>query len=405
MRYTLWLLTIVNLLNYLDRYIIASAAPKIQEEFDLSNAETGLIMSAFMIGFMFTSPFFGWLADRKARPALMGAGVLGWSAATALTGWVSSFIPLFLSRVGVGIGEGSYATIAPAYIRDQLQNKEKLNKAMALFYLAIPIGAAAGYMWGGYISEHFHWRWAFYLGALPGLFFGVAVWLLKDVPRTDTHAARGESSFMASMKDLWTNREYRLTVIGYTAHTFGLGGFAAWAPHYCANTLGVSLSEASFKIGAITCIAGVVGTVIGGKWGDRFVDHTKADGAATARGLNTFCAAASLFAMPFAFWVLFAGSMNTFMIAMLFVQVGMFAALAPINTATLSAVPAKVASTAFAIQIFVIHALGDVISPPLVGWLGDRIPMNHAMTVLSVAIGVSAIVWWFNGRKNKSASI
>ncbi|MCX6125904.1 MAG: MFS transporter [Proteobacteria bacterium] len=376
MRSAIWLLTIVNLLNYLDRYIIASASTKIEAEFNLSHAQTGLIMSAFMIGYMITSPLFGWMADRQDRPRLMGIGVFLWSIATGLTGWVSSFYPLLFSRIAVGVGD----------------------RAISIFYTAIPIGAALGYIWGGYMTEHVHWRWAFYLGALPGMFLGFAIWFLKETDRPGVDATRGKVAFMETMRSLWQNREYRLTVLGYTAHTFALGGFASWAPYYCSNILKVSLSEASFKIGAVTCVAGVVGTLIGGKWGDRFMKGKHVQGAAAARGFNLFSAASSLVAAPFAFWLLTTNNINEFMLAMLCVQIGMFSSLSPINTATLAAVPATIAATAFAIQIFVIHALGDVISPPLVGWLADRMPMNQAMFILPVAINISAVIWWIASR-------
>ncbi len=286
MNTALWLLTIVNLLNYIDRYIIASVAPKIEAEFGLSHAQTGMLMSAFMIGYMFTSPIFGWLGDRHNRPRLMGFGVLCWSFATAASGAVASFIPLLGSRIAVGVGEASYATISPPYIRDRLQNPKFINRAMGLFYTAIPIGAAIGYMWGGWMADHYHWRWAFYLGALPGFILGAAVWFMKEPARTKDAAGSVPINKSESLRQLWNNREYRLSVMGYIAYTFGLGGFAAWAPQYGVEVLGVSLSESSFKIGAVTCMAGIIGTLIGGKWGDIFVKNDAKDTAATARACN-----------------------------------------------------------------------------------------------------------------------
>ena len=98
MNATLWLLTFVNLICYLDRFIIAAVSPKIQTEFDLSHAQTGAMMSAFMVGYMLTSPLFGYYGDRRSRPMLMGLGVIVWSIATALSGYVDYFIPLIIAR-------------------------------------------------------------------------------------------------------------------------------------------------------------------------------------------------------------------------------------------------------------------------------------------------------------------
>lgn len=400
MRSALWIITIANLLNYLDRYIISSVAPKIQEEFGLSHAQTGLLMSAFMIGYVVTCPIFGWLGDRWHRPRLMGIGVFLWSLATGMSGYVSSFFLLLLSRVGVGVGEASYATISPAYIRDRLQDDLKVNRAMSLFYLAIPIGAAMGYMFGGYMAHHYNWRWAFYLGAIPGFVLTFFIISMIEVPRGQS--TQNSVKLADSIKSLWSNRLYRYIVIGYTAHTFGLGGFAAWAPHYSSKFLGVSLAEASFKIGAITCIAGVVGTLIGGRWGSFFIGKQVKSNVNSASGFTKFAAITSLVATPFALWTIHTVSLNQFMVAMLLVQIALFASIAPINTATLSAVSPAISATAFAVQIFTIHALGDVISPPLVGWMSDRMPMNSAMNVLVFSIFLSGVIWWIVGiRFNK----
>lgn len=400
MNAALWLLTIANLLNYIDRYIIASVAPRIESEFGLTHAQTGMFMSAFMLGYMLTSPLFGWYGDRKNRPRLMSLGIIGWSIATACSGFANSFAPLLLSRIGVGVGEASYATISPSYIRDRLKDNRAVNRAIGFFYTAIPIGAALGYMWGGYMAEHYSWRWAFFLGALPGFFLGALVWRLAEPGRGK--ADHSPTPFKSALKELWESREYRLTVAGYTVYTFGLGGFAAWAPHYGSSVLGASLAESSFKIGAVTCVAGIVGTLIGGRWGDVFLNKDQSTGASAARGFNKFSAITSLVATPFAFWAIHAQSMNGFMLAMLLVQIALFAASAPINTAVLAAVSPKIASTAFAVQIFVIHALGDVISPPLVGYLADRMPMGDAMNILSAAIGFSAIIWWIAGMNSET---
>ena len=403
MNRALWLLTIVNLLNYLDRYIMASVAPKVETEFALSHAQTGSLMSMFMIGYMLTSPLFGYFGDRKSRPVLMGIGILTWSAATFVSGMVDAFIPLILARAVVGIGEASYATISPPYIRDALKDERALNFVMGIFYTAIPVGAAVGYIWGGTIADHFNWRWAFYLGAVPGAILGILVWRLNDVPRASAVATVSSMPGVETLRGFWQNREYRYAVLGYIAYTFGIGGFSAWAPHYGVSVLGVSLAESSLKVGGVTLIAGLIGTLIGGKWGGLFVgDKSQSSGVDAARGFNRFCAWTSLIATPFAIWTFCATSMNEFMIAIFLVQVAMFAASAPVNTAILASVPSHVAATAFAVSIFSIHAFGDVISPPLVGVIADHASMQAAMSILIVAIFFSALVW-FVGAKNVKA--
>ena len=397
----LWMLTAVNLICYLDRYIIAAAAPRIQSEFSLNNAQTGMFMSMFMIGYILTSPIFGYYGDRKSRPTLMAIGVLLWSLATLWSGLANNFFTLLAARAVVGVGEASFATLSPPFIRDSLKDESKINRVLGFFYTSIPIGAALGYIWGGWMADLGHWRWAFYLGALPGFLLTYSVWVMPE----PTHRARQTSQlpFAQTLRELLGNREYRLAVGGYIAQTFALGGFSAWAPKYGEHVLNVSLTESSLKIGASTLASGLIGTLIGAKWGNLFIKGTdESTGVSAARAYCKFCAWTSVLATPLGYWAFRSNGFNEFVLALFLVQTAIFAALAPANTAILQSVPTKIAATAFAVSIFAIHALGDVISPPLAGLLADQMPMPDAMMLLVVAVAVSAIVWFWAG-KSQSA--
>ena len=403
MNLTLWLLTLVNLICYLDRYIITAVAPKIAIEFALTHAQTGLFMSLFMVGYMLTSPLFGYFGDRRSRPILMGVGVLIWSLATLASGLATLFWPLLIARALVGVGEASFATLAPPFIRDSLEDESRINRALGVFYAAIPIGAAAGIIWGGWMAEAYHWRWAFYLGAGPGFALVVLVWTLRE----PGHRVRevSQDSPAVSLKALMANALFRWSVLAYTAQTFALGGFSAWAPQYGMTVLGVSLTDSSMKIGASTVLSGLIGTLLGGKWGHYFLaPGTGKGGPEAVRAFNKFCAWTSVLATPIAFFAFRATSINEFVVLLFFVQLFIFAALAPANSAIISAVPAKMAATAFAVSIFTIHALGDVISPPLAGYLADHMPMPDAMQVLVLALGVSSIIWFVGARTPSAAS-
>jgi MFS transporter, Spinster family, sphingosine-1-phosphate transporter len=397
MNSTLWMLTFVNLICYLDRYIISAVAPKVELEFGLSHGQTGLFMSLFMVGYMLTSPLFGYFGDRKARPVLMGIGVLVWSFATLASGMATHFWPLLLARALVGVGEASFATLAPPFIRDSLKDESTMNRVLGVFYTAIPVGAAIGIVWGGWMADHYNWRWAFYLGAIPG--FALAVFVLKM--REPGHRTRemSEVGLIESVQSLLANRAFKLSVLAYTAQTFALGGFSAWAPQYGVTVLGVSLTDSSMKIGASTVLSGLIGTMIGGKWGHLFLAKGADRGGADAvRAFCKFCAWTSVIATPLAFWAFRAENFNEFVIALFLVQLFIFAALAPANTAIISAVPSKMAATAFAVSILTIHALGDVISPPLAGYLSDQMPMSDAMQVLVVALAISAVIWFVGAK-------
>jgi MFS transporter, Spinster family, sphingosine-1-phosphate transporter len=393
----IWMLTAVNLICYLDRYIIAAAAPRIQSEFALTNAQTGTFMSMFMIGYILTSPIFGYYGDRKSRPVLMAIGVLLWSLATLWSGLANNFFTLLAARAFVGIGEASFATLSPPFIRDSLKDESTINRVLGFFYISIPVGAALGYIWGGWMADIGHWRWAFYLGALPGFILTYWVWTMPE-PQYRVRQT-SDVPFLQTLKELLGNRDYRLAVGGYIAQTFALGGFSAWAPKYGEHVLNVSLTESSLKIGASTLASGIIGTLIGAKWGNFFINKSDSPtGPMAARAYCKFCAWTSVFATPLGYWAFRSSHFNEFVVALFLVQTAIFAALAPANTAILQSVPTKIAATAFAVSIFAIHALGDVISPPLAGLLADHMPMPEAMKLLVVAAGVSGVVWFWAGR-------
>ena len=212
------------------------------------------------------------------------------------------------------------------------------------------------------------------------------------------------AKFGETFKVLLANREYRLAVFAYVAQTFALGGFSAWAPQYGVDVLGVTLTDSAFKVGASTLASGLIGTLIGGKLGHYFLrDGADKHGLEASRAFCKFCAWTSVIATPLAYYAFRVDNFNEFVLALFVVQLAIFAALAPANTAILAAVPSSIAATAFAVSIFAIHALGDVISPPLAGWLADRMPMADAMLILVVALGLSGVIWFAASRKQSGA--
>src|SRR5262245_37762556 len=146
--WTLFILTGLNLFNYLDRNVVPAVLTDIKGAFQLNDAQLGRINTIFMIGYFLTSPIFGYLGDRASRKWLIAAGIVVWSLGTVLTGFAGSFVLLLGCRVLVGVGEASYATISPSLISDTFPT-ERRNNALTIFYVAIPVGAALGYIVGG----------------------------------------------------------------------------------------------------------------------------------------------------------------------------------------------------------------------------------------------------------------
>ena len=147
-RTALILLTALNLLNYVDRSVLFAVQPLVQSEFSLSNTQVGYLTSAFLLFYMVAAPFVGPLADRYSRKKIIVGGAIFWSGLTLLTAVTHTYTELLIRHTLVGIGEATFVTIAPTFVAD-LFPEEKRGRILGVFYLAIPVGTAAGYLLGG----------------------------------------------------------------------------------------------------------------------------------------------------------------------------------------------------------------------------------------------------------------
>src|ERR1700734_1210293 len=162
-------LTFINLFNYLDRYVLSTLVESLRRsELHLNDTQAASLMSGFLIVFALVGPIFGSLGDRRSRPRLIAFGVACWSVATALSGFAWNFASLFVARASVGVGEAAYVTIGPSLLSDYFPRNQR-GRVMAIFFCAIPVGSALGYVVGGLMDVHFGWRVAFFVaGASRG---------------------------------------------------------------------------------------------------------------------------------------------------------------------------------------------------------------------------------------------
>ncbi|HKF43697.1 MAG TPA: MFS transporter [Thermoanaerobaculia bacterium] len=385
-------LTFINLFNYLDRYVVASLVESLKKsELALSDTQAGSLVTGFVIVYMLTSPLFGTLGDRRGRPGLLALGVGIWSLATALGGFARSFFGLFAARAAVGVGEAAYGTIAPALLADSFP-EEKRGRVFAIFFAAIPIGSAAGFALGGWVDQHYGWRSAFFIAGVPGLLLALLCLLLKDPPRGARDVAphpgalpRGDGG---SYFGLLKNRSYRLTVLGYAAYTFVLGGVAFWTPAFLERIRGMSKTDATIEFGAIVVVTGFVGTFVGGWLGDFFLKRSK-NAYLLVSGWATIAAA------PFAVVAFVSPHRSVFLPAMVVTQLLMFASTGPINSAIVNVVAPTERARALALSILGIHLLGDVPSPPLIGALSDATSLETAFLVWPAVIVVAGAIWLY----------
>jgi MFS family permease len=408
-RITLAVLTLINLLNYLDRYVVSSLVESLKKsELKLSDTQLGSLMTGFVLVYMLTSPIFGTLGDRRGRPRLLAMGVGIWSAATALGGFARSFAGLFAARSAVGVGEAAYGTIAPALLADSFP-KEKRGRVFAVFFAAIPIGSAAGYVLGGLMDQRFGWRAAFFVAGLPGLALALLCLGLKDPPRGAHDREPGEDlrphpgplpggeGVGKSYLRLLRNREYRLTVLGYAAYTFALGGLAFWAPAFLERVRGMSKADATVQFGAIVVVTGFVGTFGGGWAGDFFLKRSESAYLRVSGWVTLAAAPAALVAFV-------SPSRPVYLSAIVVTELLLFASTGPINSVIVNVVAPTERATAVALSILGIHLLGDVPSPPLIGALSDATSLGTAFLILPAVIALAGAIWLYAARRKATGA-
>ncbi len=385
----LLLLLGINLFNYIDRQVLAALEPDIRATFFTSSdvnamTKTGLLGDAFFVTYMISAPILGLLADRISRWMIVGAAVILWSLASGASGLAATFTILVATRICIGIGEGGYGPAAPTILSD-LFPIERRGRIMAIFYTAIPVGSALGYVIGGLIGAHFGWRWAFYLVTPPGLLLGLLCFWQRD-PRVAAHRLVQESPRrrLADYLTLFRTRSYLINCIAQTLMTFGTGGLGFWVAAYLryrnqSPDVGMTI------FGLITVVAGLISTLLGGVVADRL--RSRFPGSyflVSGIGMLVACPffVATLY-IPFpAAWI-------SMFVAIFF----LFLNTGPSNTALANVSLPAVRATAFAVNILVIHALGDVQAFWLLGYIGGHTNMHVAFLFVSGIIFASGLAW------------
>jgi MFS transporter, Spinster family, sphingosine-1-phosphate transporter len=393
-----WLLAILsglNLFNYLDRYVAVVVAEPIRLSFGLTDRQEGQLNTAFMLGYFLTAPVFGYLGDRLTRKWLIAAGIFVWSLGTVLSGVATGFGSLLGYRALVGLGEASYATISPSLISDAYSPVRR-NNALTIFYVAIPVGSALGYMVGSQISAAWGWRYAFVVAGLPGLLLAVSLLPFREQERGQAEHRQSEAAAKPKAKDilkLLLLPDYSLVVWGYVAYTFAMGGFGFWGPAYLMRVSKMTQVQAGIYFGSVTAIAGLLGTFAGGFAATAWRKRNPA-AYALVLGVST------LLAVPCAAWAFLGGTTTALqwgLGASIFLA---FLGTGPVNTLILETVPVNLRAGGMAMAIFMIHLFGDFKSAEIVGYLSDRSgSLKLAVLVLPALLLVGGALWLALGLK------
>lgn len=385
---TLAVLTGLNVLNYVDRSVLWAVQPLIKEEFGVSHAQIGLLTTTFLWSYMLAAPLIGYIGDRFPRKYIVGVGIIIWSGFTFLTAVTHSFNALMWRHIIVGIGEASYASIAPTLIAD-LFPIERRGRVLAVFSAGLPIGVAAGYVLGGSLGQHYGWRAPFMVAGIPGFLLAVAVMLLPEPRRGQTDTA-ASSLVRSTIPGLFRNGAFLFATFGLAMYTFAMGGLQAWMPTFLATVRGMTLESANTVFGAITVFNGLVATLIGGRLGDRWAERKQG-------GYYSFSGIVMFISVPLMMMAIYMTGRPMFP-AITIAEFFLLLNTGPVNAALVNSVAANIRATALAVNILIIHLFGDAISPWLMGIIADRRSLPTSFWAAFIAAALSGILFTYGAR-------
>lgn len=386
-RAALALLLGINIFNYIDRQILSAVEPEIRRTFFPPNdlnamAKTGALGMVFLVTYMISAPLLGWLSDRFSRWVVIGTCVILWSLASGASGLAATFGILVATRIFIGIGEGGYGPAAPALLSDLYPLKNR-GRILSIFCLAIPVGSALGYVFGGLVNIHLGWRWAFYLVTPPGLLLGLLCFWQRDSRAAVSARTRRPRPSWDSYRTLFRTRSFVINTFATAAMTFAIGGLGFWTPAYLQYR--GQPQSATIVFGGVIVGAGLISTLVGGWLGDRL--QPKFPGAYfLVSGAGMVLAFPLFVAMlytpfPVAWFLMFAS------IFLIFLNTG------PSNAALANVSHPSIRASAFAVNILIIHALGDVPAFPTIGYIGGHANMNVAFLVVSGMMLLAGLLW------------
>jgi len=380
-------LTTLNALNYLDRYVAAATLPLILVDLAISDAQGGLLQSLFIVAYSLACAPAGWLGDSGSRLRLIAGGVFVWSLATVASGLAPTYGWLLLARAVIGVGEASYAVVTPSLLSD-CYPAEQRARVLGVFYAAIPVGSALGYIVGGLIGEAYGWWNAFFVAGAPGAVLAFLILRLTEPPRGAQDAAGIAPAPLGlgpSLRALVSRRSYVVNTAAQVIYTFAMGGLATWMPTYFVRARGIPLGSASATFGLILVAAGFAGTLLGGRIAGA-VARRRPGADFTVSGWSL------VVSIPFALFAVLAPQPAVFWPAMFVTLLLLFVNVGPLNAAMANVLPAELRARGFAVTTMLMHLLGDAASPWLIGAASDRIGLRLPVVVTGCLLAVAGVV-------------
>jgi MFS family permease len=388
-RTALALLTALNLLNYIDRSVLFAVQDLVKAEFHRSDFAFGSLTSVFFIFYMCAAPFMGPLSLRFSRKRVIVAGALVWSVATLLTAVTKNFNELLIRHTLVGIGEASFVILSPLFVADMFP-VEKRGRVMGVFYLAIPVGTALGYLIGGFMGPKYGWRAPFYVGAAPGVLLALLLLLIPEPSLGQFDPPESMLQERDTLRSLVHNPAFLTATLGMAMMTFALGGLQVWEPTFLQRARGYTVLGANLIFASSTIVNGLVASLLGGWISDRLLRRNKAAHylvSAVSLGLGIPAMCVALFS-----------SGRSMVVGIFVAEFLLLLNTGPLNAAVISSVGPHVRATALAANIFIFHLFGDVPSAALIGYVSDKYSLQLAFLGPVVAIALSSAILFYGMR-------
>jgi MFS family permease len=369
--FTLVVATLLYVINYMDRMVLSSTLPLIQQDLALTDTQCGWLGTIyFLVVALLTLPA-SILCDRWSRKKSLSLMALLWSGATFLSGVGSSFSHLFLARGGVGVGEAGFAPGGIAYVAGSFRESVRA-KVIGVFNLGQPLGSLLGVVLAGAVAKAdvwgLGWRGPFYFFAIPGVVLGILVLFTRDYPTTRIAYGDGDKPLTVGQGFLAVIRTPTLlfTYFGVGAMSFVGGAVGHWLPAYFVRSRGVDVASASLMMGGIIAIS-VIGPVVGGMIADRW-RKTRGNARPLTAAIIALLCALSLYA---GFSVDVAGFHAASYAIFILVGILTFAYSAPAYSVSQDLVPKGMRSISMGILVLVTYGTLAAYAPVLVGWLSD----------------------------------
>jgi len=398
-RYVLALLSLVYVVSFIDRQILAMLIEPIKKEFGVSDTAMGFLTGfAFVIFYTVAGiPIARW-ADRASRKLIIAVSLTLWSAATAASGLARSFAELAVVRVLVGVGEAGGNPPAHSLISDYFP-PERRATALGVYACGVYVASAIAFLAGGWLVTHFDWRTALYAVGLPGIALAALVALtVRELPRgsSEQRAPAAESApFREVLRFLLGRRAFLLIATGSAVQSLSGYGVIIWGPTFYARVHAMSWTDIGLSLGWIVGLAGCAGALAGGRLADRM-------GARDVRWYMRLPALQSVIALPFlvGFALLSSPSQSLLCFIPFYALGAMY--VGPLFSMVQGLVGLRMRATAAAILLFIVNVVGLGLGPLLVGALNDHVfgaahgpgAIRYSMLVVGLLGGLASILFW-----------